>query len=93
MDRNELSVVIENDDLKEPAGSVGTDVEIAIALAHNADGVADCVLDVLVVNTVLAGVVGDLHLCRLSCLQSRCKLPCGVRNGTRGVVVRTAVEA
>ena len=67
MDRHRLAVVVENDDLKEPAGPVGTDVEITVALAHYADGVADCVFDVLVGNTVLTGVVRDLALCRLSC--------------------------
>ena len=30
---------------------VGTDVQVTVALAHYADGVADCVLDVLVGNT------------------------------------------
>jgi len=44
-----------------PAGPAGTDVEVTVALAHYADGVADCVLDVLVGNTVLTGVVRDLH--------------------------------
>lgn len=53
--------------LEESAGPVGTDVEFTVALAHYADGVADRVLDVFVGNTVLAGVVGDLHLCRLTC--------------------------
>jgi len=62
-----LAVVVERDDLQEPAGSVGTDVEITVTLAHYADGVADCVLDVLVGNTVLARVVRDLHPCRLPC--------------------------
>ena len=51
MDRHRLAVVVENDDLKEPTGPVGTDVEVTVALAHYADGVADCVLDVLVGNT------------------------------------------
>ncbi len=46
---------------------VGTDVEITVALAHYADGVADCVLDVLVGNTVLTGIVRDFDLCRLPC--------------------------
>ena len=67
MDRHRLAVVVENDDLEEPAGPVGTDVEVTVALAHYADGVADCVLDVLVGNTVLTSVVRDLPLCRLPC--------------------------
>ncbi len=62
MNRHRLVIVVENDDLKEPAASVGTDVEITVALAHDADSVADRVLDVLVDNTVLAGVVRNLHL-------------------------------
>ena len=67
MDRHRLAVVVEHDDFQEPAGPVGTNVEITVTLAHYAEGVANCVLDVLVGNTVLARVVRDLHLCRLSC--------------------------
>ncbi len=68
MDRHRLAVVVENDDLKEPASPVGTDVEVTVASAHYADGIADCVLDVLVGNTMLAGVVRDLNLRKLPCL-------------------------
>ncbi len=67
MDRHRLAVVVERDDFQEPTGSVGTDVEITVTLAHYADGVSDCVLDVFVGNTVLTRVVRDLHLCRLPC--------------------------
>lgn len=67
MDRHRLAVVIENNDLKESAGSVGTDVEVTVALAHDADSVADCVLDVFVSNVVFTGVVRDLHMRRLPC--------------------------
>lgn len=56
MDRHWLAVVVEGEDFQEPAGPVGTDVEITITLAHNADGIAACVLDVLTGNTVLARV-------------------------------------
>ncbi|MGH3543193.1 MAG: hypothetical protein ACRDTO_12625, partial [Mycobacterium sp.] len=55
MNRHRLAVVVENDDLEEPAGPVGTDVEITVALAYYAEGVAHCVLDVLVGNTMLTG--------------------------------------
>ena len=72
MDRHRLAVIVENDDLKEPAGPVGTDVEVTVALAHYADGVADCVLDVVVGNAVLTGVVRDLLstdlIIRVQCL-------------------------
>jgi uncharacterized protein len=76
VDRHRLAVVVENDNLEEPAGPVGTDVEVTVALAHHAEGVADCVLDVLVGNTVLTGVVRDLHPCRLPCVPTSRKLPC-----------------
>ena len=36
MDCHGLAVVVENDDLKEPAGPVATDVEVTVALAHYA---------------------------------------------------------
>ncbi len=67
MDRYRLAVVVEDDDFEESPCPVGSDVEIAVALTEHADGVPDCVLDVLVGNTMLAGVVRDLHLRRLSC--------------------------
>ena len=75
-----MAVVVEDDHLKEPASAVGTDVEVTIALPHYADGVADCVLDVVVGNTVLAGVVRDLRLCRLPCLKTPRKLSCAPKN-------------
>jgi len=53
VDRHRLAVAVENDNLKESAGPVGTDVEVTVALAHHPDGVADCVLDVLVGNPCL----------------------------------------
>ena len=61
MDRHRLAVIVEDDDLKKPAGSVCSDVEVTIALAHDTDSVANCVLNILVGNTVLAGVVRDFH--------------------------------
>ena len=76
MDRHRLAVVVENDDLEEPAGPVGTDVEVTVALAHYADGVADCVLDVLVGNTVLTSVVRDLPYAGYLAHPSPRKLPC-----------------
>ena len=68
MYRYQLAVVIENDDLKEPAGPVGTDVETAVALTHYTNGVADRMLDVLVGNAMLTRVVRDLHQCKVPCL-------------------------
>lgn len=53
MDRHGVAVVIENDDLEEPARPVGTDVEVTVALAQYAHGIADCMLDVLVGNPFL----------------------------------------
>jgi len=67
VDRHRLAVVVEHNDFQEPAGPVGTNVEITVALAHYAEGVANCVLDVFVGNTVFTRVVRDLHLCRLLC--------------------------
>ncbi len=61
VNRHRLAIVIENNDLKEPAGPVGTNVEVTVTLIHDANGVADRVLDVVVRDTVLAGVVRDLH--------------------------------
>lgn len=69
VDRHEVAVVIEDHDLQEPAGSVGSDVEITVALVEYADGVADRVLDVEIIDAVLAGVVSDLRESRLSCLR------------------------
>jgi len=67
VDRHRLAVVVEHDDFQEPASPVGTNVEITVTLAHYAEGVANCVLDVLVGNTVFTRVVRDLHPCRLPC--------------------------
>lgn len=61
MDRDRLAVIVENNDLKKPTGPVRADVEVALALTHNADSVANCVLDVLVRNPVFAGVIRNLH--------------------------------
>lgn len=68
MYRHGLSILVEDDDLKKPTGSVGTNVEVTIALVEHADGVSYRVLNVEVSDTVLARVVGDLHVCRLPCL-------------------------
>ncbi len=61
MDGNELAVVVKDDDFKESAGSVGANVEIAVALAEHADSVPYRVLDIQIVDAVLAGVVSDLR--------------------------------
>lgn len=45
MNRYRLAVVVEDDDFKEPAGPVGSDVEITVALAEHAYGVPDRVLE------------------------------------------------
>lgn len=68
MDSHRLSVVVENDDFKEPTGPVSTDIEVTVTLSHHADGIVHRVLDVVVSNTVLTRAVRDLHLCRLPCL-------------------------
>ena len=54
-------VVVDNDNLEEPARPVRADVKITVALADHPDGIADRVRDVLVGNTVLAGIVRDVH--------------------------------
>jgi hypothetical protein len=77
--RHRLAVVVEKDDLEEPARSVGVDVEVAVALVQDACGVADRMLDVFVGDTVLAGVVRDLHHRRLTCEPTKRKLTCGKR--------------
>lgn len=68
MDGYGSAVVIEDDDLEQPAGTVSTDVEIAVAVVDHTDGVADGVLDVGIVDAVLASGVRDLHSGRLPCL-------------------------
>lgn len=75
VNRHRQAIVIEDDDLQQAAGPVGTDVEVTATLTHYADGVADRMLDVLVGNTVLAGVVRDLRERRVTCLCFSCKLP------------------
>lgn len=67
MNGHRLAVVVENNDFEQPARTVSTDVEIAVSLVDDAYGVADGVLDVGVVDAVLAGGVRDLHLGRLPC--------------------------
>lgn len=83
MDRHEVAVVIEDYDLQEPAGSVGSDGEITVALVEHADDVADRVLNVEIIDAVLAGVVSDLHERRLACL--RCITQVTLRRGRRSV--------
>jgi hypothetical protein len=61
VDGHRLAVVIEDDDLEQPARVISTDVEIAASLVDHADGVANGVLDVGVFDAVLAGGVRDLH--------------------------------
>jgi hypothetical protein len=79
VDRHRLAVVVENDDLKEPAGPVGADVEVTVALAHYADGVADCVLDALVGNTVLTALSAISTYAGCLARPPPRKLPCAVR--------------
>jgi len=62
-----LAIVVDDDDFKEPAGSVGADVEVAVALVEHTDGVAHRVLNVQVTDAVFPGGVRDLHECRLPC--------------------------
>jgi hypothetical protein len=50
VDCHGLAVVIDNDDLEEPASPVSTDVKVTVVLAYHADDVADCVFDVFVCN-------------------------------------------
>ena len=102
MDRHRLAVVVEHNDFQEPAGPVGTNVEITVALAHYAEGVANCVLDVFVGNTVLralsaiytyAGYFAPLLPCKLPCngqSDSRTTIPCGTADPI--VVTLGAVE-
>lgn len=66
MDRHWLAVVVEDDDLKESTATVGTDVKVTGTLAHYADGVADCVHDVLIGNAVPTSVVRDLHVVQVT---------------------------
>lgn len=75
VDRHEAAVVIEDHDLQEPAGSVGSDVEITVALVEYADGVADRVLDVEISDSVLTGVVSDLHVAGYPASPASRKLP------------------
>lgn len=67
MDRHELAVIIEDHDLEEPAGPIGADVEVTVALVEHADSVTDGVFDVQIVDAVLAGVISDLRQRRLPC--------------------------
>lgn len=53
MDRHRLALVVEDDDLKESTGSVGTDVEVTVALADNADGVSHRMFYVEISDAVL----------------------------------------
>ena len=60
-DRVVVGVVIEHDDLEDPARLVGSDDEVSAAAGHDAHGVADCVPDVFVSNSMLPRAVRDLH--------------------------------
>ena len=60
-DRVVVGGVIEHDDLEEPARPVGSDDEVSAAAGHDAHGVADCVPDVFVSNSMLSRAVRDLH--------------------------------
>lgn len=67
MDRYRLAVVVKDDDFEEATCRVGSDVEITVSPAEHAYGVPDGVLVVVVGDTMLAGVVRDLHFRRLTC--------------------------
>ena len=67
MDGYGLTIVVDDDDFKEPAGSVGADVEVAGALVEHTDGIAHRVLDVQVTDAVLPSGARDLHECKLPC--------------------------
>ena len=78
-----LAVVVEDDGFEEAAGSVSADVEVTVALIEHPDGVAYCVLDVVldveVDDAVFTGVVRDLHRCRLPCPPRGLRRPEGDR--------------
>ena len=59
-----VRVVVENNDLKQAPGTVGTDDEGSPVAADESDRVADCVGDVFVRDSVLAGAVRDFHVTR-----------------------------
>jgi len=60
VDRDGLAVVVQHDDLDEPACTVSADVEVSITLTDDPDGVAYGVFDVEVCNTVLARAVSAI---------------------------------
>ncbi len=68
MYRHGLSIVIEDNDLKEPTSSISADVEVTILLVEHADGVSYRMLYVEISDVVLTRVVCDLHVGRLTCL-------------------------
>lgn len=55
-------VVVEDDDLQEPSAAVWTDVENPVTVQDGADGVSYGVVNVVVVNAMLAGTVSNLHV-------------------------------
>lgn len=69
VDGNGLAVCVKDDYLKESADPVGAYVEITVALVEHAEGISDRVFNIQIVDTMLASIVGNLHICRLPCLR------------------------
>lgn len=78
VDGNGLTVDVKDDDLQDPACSVGTYVEIAVALVEHAESIADRVLNIQIIDAVLTSTVGDLQECKLPCECSFRKLASAV---------------
>ena len=60
-DRLLVGVVIEDDDLQQAAGAIGTDDEVSAGAGDHAYGKADGMQDVFVEDAVLSRTVRDVH--------------------------------
>lgn len=61
-DRLAVLVVINDDDLQQPAGAIGTDDEVSAGTGDQSNGKADGMQDVFVEDAVLSRTVRDVHL-------------------------------
>lgn len=56
-----IRVVVEDDDLQQPARTIRSDDEISSFTWNHPQWIADGMLDVLIADAVLSRAVGDLH--------------------------------
>ncbi len=87
-DRLLVRVIVENNDLQEPASSIRTDDEISAFAGDHPQRIADGMLDVFVADAVRSRAVRDLHQDKVALSRRLVKAPCQTATHKQGALLR-----